>query len=96
MVDKMEKTREEFITENQHLFWYIKKDKLHQISDEVLVEFVMNYGNLEAVKTLFKVVGKAKLASIFYKLEGRRKLNYFPEIYNFYKLLISNHAPGNS
>jgi hypothetical protein len=39
-----------FIHENEHLFWYIKKDKLEEISHAVLVEFILNFGSAKAVK----------------------------------------------
>lgn len=35
------KTREQFIDENKTLFWYIKKDKLLQISDEKIKNFLI-------------------------------------------------------
>lgn len=88
---KKSKTREQFIDENAILFWYIRKDKLHALSDEVLVEFILNYGSLKAIKELFEIIGIKKLAKIYSQIQGRKKGNYFPELYNFFGLLIKTY-----
>lgn len=90
-MSRKKKTREEFIDENASLFWYIRQDKLHSISDEVLVEFIINYGSLHAIKELFEIVGIKKLTEIYYKIQGRKIGNYFPELYNFFGLLIKKY-----
>ena len=56
-------TRAEFIEKNKHLFWYIKKDKIQDIGNEVLVEFVFNYGTWDDVKELIKIIGFDELKS---------------------------------
>ncbi len=40
------------IKHNSHLFWYIKKDKLDEISDQLLVETILNYGDWNSVQKL--------------------------------------------
>ncbi|MBU0486687.1 MAG: hypothetical protein KKD31_01900 [Bacteroidetes bacterium] len=83
---------QEFIKEQSHLFWYIpEKDKVN-ISHEVLVEFIFNYGDMEAVRKLIRIMGISELTATFNKIEGRRKLNFFPEIYNYLSLIIRKHA----
>lgn len=37
-------TSEAFIKKNKHLFWYINPEKLPNISNDILVEFIFNYG----------------------------------------------------
>jgi hypothetical protein len=49
-------TRAQFIEKNAHLFWYIKKEAIPKISNEVLVEFIFNYGTWEDVKELIKII----------------------------------------
>jgi hypothetical protein len=56
---------------------------------------VLNYGDLQSVKQLIAIIGFDKLAEIFTGLEGRKKLNYYPEIYNFFSILVHNHAHSN-
>ena len=37
------------------------------MSDEVLVEFIMNYAELEQIKELFHILGEKKIASYIKK-----------------------------
>lgn len=85
-------TRKEFITQNQHLFWYIKKDKLQDISNDVLVEFVFNHGTWENVKDLIKIIGFPELKRVFENIEGRRKGNYYPMVYNYLSHIVKRNA----
>jgi hypothetical protein len=39
-----------FINEYHQLFWYTPEAEKEQISHELLVETILNYGNMEAVK----------------------------------------------
>jgi hypothetical protein len=81
-----------FIRQHSSLFWYIPEDKKEEISHDVLVEFILNYGTLEDVKMLFKILGVEEVAKVFFRAEGRRKLNYFPEVYNFFSLYFKKNA----
>jgi hypothetical protein len=81
-----------FIRQHSSLFWYIPEDKKEEISHDVLLEFILNYGSLEDVKMLFKILGVEEAAKVFFRAEGRRKLNYFPEIYNFFSLYFKKNA----
>lgn len=82
------KTREQFIDENAVLFWYIKKDKLHDISDEVLVEFILSYADLTQIKELFEIVGEQKVAKIINdnltKVKEHKRQNYRLSILNMF------------
>ena len=80
-----------FIRQHNSLFWYIPEDKKEDISPDILVEFILNYGSLEDIKTLFRLMGKAEIAKIFFNAKGRRKLNYFPEVYNYFSLYFKKH-----
>ena len=81
-----------FIHKNKALFWYTPEDKKENISLEFLVETTLNYGTLNEIKTLIRILGVQKTAQIFFSLEGRKKLNYYPEIYNFFSLFFSRYA----
>lgn len=82
------KTREQFIDENAVLFWYIKKDKLHAISDEVLVEFILSYADLPQINELIKIVGEEKVAKIveanINKVKQHQRQNYRLSILNMF------------
>lgn len=82
------KSREQFIDENAVLFWYIKKDKLHDISDEILVEFILNFADLPQIKELIEVLGEKKVAKIveenLNKVRSKKRQNYRLSILNMF------------
>jgi len=81
-----------FIRQNSNLFWYTPDDKKEDISLEFLVETILNYGDMNNIKALIRIIGIKEIAQIFFGVEGRKKLNYYPEIYNFFSLLFSRYA----
>lgn len=81
-----------FIHEHSNLFWYTPEDKKEDISNEFLVETILNYGDLNDVRQLFNILGFRRLSEIFSGLQGRKKLNYYPEIYHFFSILIQRYA----
>jgi hypothetical protein len=82
----------EFILQHSNLFWYIPQDKKVDVSDELLIENILNYGTLTDFKELEKLMGKENLSTVFFSLEGRKILNYYPQIYNFFYHYFKNHA----
>ena len=85
-------TRESFIAKNAHLFWYIKKEAIPNISNEVLVEFIFNYGTLEDVKELIKIIGFQELKRVYEDVADRKVGNYHPEILNYLGLIVKKYA----
>ena len=85
-------TRAEFIEKNKHLFWYIKKDKIQDIGNEVLVEFIFNYGTWEDVKELIKIIGFQELKIVYEATTDRKIGNYMPEMYNYLGLIVKKYA----
>jgi hypothetical protein len=83
-------TRKEFIKKRKVLFWYIKNPE--NISDEVLVEFILNYGNWDDVMKLFKILGIKKTASIFRKQIKGPRMNYDRKVAHYFKLYFQRHA----
>ncbi len=49
-----------FIEKHKHLFWYTPEDKKAGISDEMLMENVINYCDLNTIKELFAIWGMQK------------------------------------
>lgn len=86
-------TRTEFIEKNKHLFWYIKPDKIPHLSNEVLVEFIFNYGTWQDVKDLIKIIGYDELKKVYLNTTGRKIGNYFPPIFNYLSLIVNKYAP---
>jgi hypothetical protein len=81
-----------FILKHSDLFWYTPQDKKVEISDEYLLENILNYGTLNDFKELERLMGIDNLANIFLNLEGRKKMNIYPEIYNFFYHYFNKYA----
>jgi len=85
-----------FILENSSLFWYTPQDKKEDIGSELLVETILNYGDINAIRKLCKLMGTKEVAEVFFNATGRKKLNYYPEVYNFFELVFKKNAQGDS
>ena len=88
-----------FIRNYSDLFWYIPADKKEDISQDGLVEFILNYGDMEAVKELFSIIGIEVAANHFYNsthLSERRKGNYHELTLNYFSLLFNRYAPSDT
>jgi len=84
-----------FIRQHSALFWYIPEDEKEAISHDVLVEFILNYGDMEAVKDLFSLFGIDKVAETFFNsinLSERRKGNYHELTLNYFTILFNKYA----
>ena len=86
-------TREEFINKNAHLFWYIKKEAIPNISNEVLVEFIFNYGTWDDVKELIKIIGFQELKRVYDDVTDRKVGNYIPEMLDLMSRITNRYAP---
>ena len=73
-----------FIDQHQNLFWYTPAKEKENISDELLLETILNYADLLTIKEFFKLMGIEKIKLIFQNLEGRKKGNIYPEIYHLF------------
>jgi hypothetical protein len=82
----------EFIRQHSDLFWYTPADKKEDIGPDLLLETILNYGTLDDIRSLLKIWGIGEAAKVFYSAEGRKKLNYFPEIYNYFSLYFKKYA----
>ena len=85
----------EFILQHSNLFWYTPQDKKVEVSDEFLVETILNYGDKDALIQLFSILGKQNVADIFFKsinVSERRKGNYSELTLNFFSYMFKNYA----
>jgi hypothetical protein len=78
----------QYINKHQTLFWYTPESKKEDISDNLLVETILNYGTMEDVKELFGIMGMKNVAKVFFSAKGRMENNYYPEIYNLFNLFF--------
>jgi hypothetical protein len=92
MTEKMK-----YILAHRGLFWSVSDAQIERISDTLLVETILNYGNLEDVKALFTLLDTQEVARIFRTTTAaRNRHNYFPEVLNFFNLYFNRHAPIHS
>lgn len=83
---------EAFIIENKNLFWWIPEKDKTNISNNLLVETILNFGNEESVRKLFDLIGIKQVARIFYQQTQRQRINYHPRTINFFRLYFKKHA----
>ena len=84
-----------FIRENAHLFWYTPEDKKEDISEELLIETILNYGDINALKKMLDLLGTKKTANIFFQSinqSERRKNNYQELTINYFTIFFKRYA----
>jgi hypothetical protein len=86
----------DYIKKHQALFWYSPGDKSETVSDELLVETVINCGSLRDIRELFDSMGLEKTASIFRHMTDRKALNIYPELRNYFELYFNKYAPRDT
>jgi hypothetical protein len=85
-------TVKDYIKDHQALFWYSPGDKSETVTDELLVETIINYGTLKDIQDLFQIMGLQNTAAIFRQMTGRKRLNIYPELRNYFELYFNKYA----
>ncbi len=88
----MKRDREDFIDAHKALFWYTPDADKHGVSDELLVETILNDGTLDDFRELKRILTPRRLAHVFFSAVGRKAGNYYPEIRNFFSLVLKQYA----
>lgn len=88
----MSKALQQFIKKRKYLVWYVRD--VTKLSEESIVEAVLNYGNWDDVQRIIKILGIKKVASIFREQTNpkRRRINYHSKTAHFFKLYFNKHA----
>ncbi len=84
-----------FIEKHAALFWYTPPEAKEKISDELLVETILNYGDMNAVIELLTCMGIGKVAQIFRKAirqSTRTKGNYQELTINYFTRVFNKYA----
>ena len=84
-----------FIREHSNLFWYTPEDKKQDISQEFVVETILNYGDMNALRKLFTIMGIKKVADIFFNsinTSERKRGNYHELVLNYFTLFFNKYA----
>lgn len=85
----------EFIQQHSNLFWYTPQDKKVEVSDEFLVETILNYGDKDAFIQLINILGKHKVATLFFRSineSERRRGNYSEITIHFFSNVFKKYA----
>ena len=79
-----------FIKKRPHLVWYTQNyDKL---SEESIVEGVLNYRNWNDYLELENVLGVQKLSNAFDQLKNRKRINLRPQTINYFSNYFNTYA----
>lgn len=81
---------QDIIKQKPYLAWYVKDPG--QLSDESVLEHVLNYGNWEDVKTYIRIKGSRETAQIFRKTNSKRRTNYLPEVQHYFMRFFQKYA----
>ena len=82
-----------FIKKRSHLIWYTKN--YENLSEEAIVEAVLNYGNWNDVQKMISILGIQRVADIFKKgtkLGKMKRTNYDKKIKNYFQLYFDRYA----
>jgi len=86
-------TIHQFIKTRPYLIWYVKN--LDKLSEESIVEHVLNYGGWDDVQEMIKILGMKKTAKIFRAKSQPSKMgrqNYSDITKHFFQLYFNKYA----
>lgn len=86
-------TLQAFIKKKPYLIWYT--NNYAHLSNDSIVEAVLNYGDWDDVQKVFSILGTKKTAAIFKKNTTNRpwgRMNYSPDIKHYFDLYFRAHA----
>jgi len=80
----------DFVRKRKYLFWSTKN--YDGLSKEAVVEAILNYGNMDDVRELISFLGVQEVAKIFHEQTNRSRINYRPEVKNYFQLYFQKYA----
>ena len=80
----------DFVRQRKYLFWSTKN--YDGLSNEAVVEGILNYGDWDDVQEMIKILGMKKTAEIFRTKSKQKRCNYRPEIKNYFHFYFNKHA----
>jgi len=80
----------DFVKKRKYLFWSTKN--YDGLSKEAVVEAILNYGDMNDVRELISLLGMQDTAKIFHKQTNRPRINYRPEVKNYFELYFKKYA----
>jgi hypothetical protein len=83
-------TINDFIKRRPYLVWYTKN--FDHLSEESIVESVLNYGDWNDVQKMISILGIKKTSKIFRKAAFMKRSNYHPKTKHYFNLFFNKHA----
>ncbi len=80
----------DFVRKRKYLFWSTKN--YDGLSNEAVVEGILNYGDMNDVRELISLLGMQEVARIFRENTNRARINYDPKIVNYFSLFFNKYA----
>lgn len=80
----------EFIKKRPYLIWHVKD--YDSLSEDAIIEAVLNYGNWKDFQKLIKILGLKKTAEIFRRQTGGSRTNYDKKTKNYFGLYFDKYA----
>ena len=87
-------TVQDIIKKKPILAWSSKNPQ--KISDEAVLEAVLNYGDWDDFQQFIKIKGLRQTADMFTKTLKNKRKNYRPEVEYYFQLYFQKHARGNT
>lgn len=85
-------TLQKFAAGKPLTFWSTKD--YESLSDEAIIEGVLEYGEFDDVKKVISIIGREKTAEIFYNKVKLSRHNFDPKVENYFNLYFK-HASRN-
>lgn len=85
--------RKKLIKDYSYLLWYFPDEAKKKISDNTLVEMILNNGDWAGFERLIDTIGLQKVADIFFEHVNRRRNNYRKQTRHFFTLYFNEHLP---
>ena len=80
----------DFAKKRKNIFWSTKN--YSGLSNDAVVESILNYGDMDDVKELISILGIKEIAQIFKEQANKPRANYRPEIKNYFTLYFQKYA----
>ena len=72
------------------IFWDIHQKDIKNLSEEALMERILNYGDIDQLRNILK--NKPDFINTYSKIREKKRCNLFPEVINYIDIYIKNNA----
>lgn len=87
----MDKSFTQLTKSNKSLFWDIPEGKISDLSNEAVIERLVNYGDFDTFKKIFQVMNIEVLVDVFKTILNKKRSNIRPAAANYVKIFIKNN-----